>query len=87
MSWYLLTRDQKVHQYRKLIEGTWKVLEHKHGPDTIEHAIRRQSRRKNTKIIYAQTVTAKKIQTIYIQGTALDTTNNRQRQQKKSEST
>ena len=35
-----------MHQYRKLIEGMWKVLEHKHRPDTTEHAVRRQSGRK-----------------------------------------
>ncbi len=39
----LPTRDQKVHQYRALINNQWTPIQIKSKPKTIEHAIRRES--------------------------------------------
>ena len=39
----LPTRDQKVHQYRTLINNQWTPIKIKAKPKTIEHAVRRES--------------------------------------------
>ena len=42
----LPTRDQKVHQYRRLEDGVWKTITIRNKPDIIEQAIKRQSEKK-----------------------------------------